>query len=157
MVFGFLGRFGNVPTNVGSGGGVQPVAILRTPISTNEAVRKLNRVFVNLPLSDLAALERQQKDMAIEARFTYVNGPIPIALRPRLITPPQLESLAQYCRAMWEDCLTLEKMWQGGVLDSYIDIEEEELTLARLQPWQGGAAIFAADGLFSFGAHPGAP
>ena len=35
--------------------------------------------------------------------------------------------------------------------------EIEELAIARLQPWQGGPAIFAADGLFSFGAHPEAP
>jgi len=32
------------------------------------------------------------------------------------------------------------------------DIEEEELEIARLQPWHGGPAIFAADGLFGFGA-----
>ena len=29
----------------------------------------------------------------------------------------------------------------------------EELEIARMQPWQGGPAIFAADGLFGFGAH----
>jgi hypothetical protein len=38
-------------------------------------------------------------------------------------------------------------------LDDYIDIEEEELEIARMQPWKGGPAIFAADGLFGFGAH----
>jgi hypothetical protein len=30
-VFGFLCRYGDVPTNVGSGGGVQPLAILNPP------------------------------------------------------------------------------------------------------------------------------
>ncbi len=156
-VFGYLGRFGNVPTNVGSGGGVQPVAILRTPISTAEAVRKINHILMDLPLADLTALERRQQEMATEARFTYVNGPIPIALRPRLINASQLEALAHYANAMWEDCLILERMWLDGMLDSYIDIEEEELSIARLQPWQGREAIFAADGLFSFGAHPEDP
>ena len=31
-------------------------------------------------------------------------------------------------------------------------IEDEELEIARMQPWRGGPAIFAADGLFGFGA-----
>ena len=156
-VFGFLGRFGNVPTNVGSGGGVQPLAILRTAIPTSDAVRKLNHILMNLAPSDLMALEHLQQEMATSARFTYINGPIPIALRPRLVTPSQIKALEKYCGAMWADCLTLEKMWHEGDLDDYIDIEEEELAIARLQPWQGGPAIFAADGLFSFGAHPEAP
>jgi hypothetical protein len=34
-----------------------------------------------------------------------------------------------------------------------IDIDPEELDIARSQPWKGSAAIFAADGIFSFGAH----
>ena len=58
---------------------------------------------------------------------------------------------------MWADSLTLEEMWHAGELDAYIDIEEEELAIARKQPWRGGPAIFAADGLFSFGAHPEEP
>jgi hypothetical protein len=153
-VFGYLGRFGDVPTNVGSGGGVQPLAILRTDISCREAVAKLNRILMELTYADLVALEHQQHEMARAARFTYINGPIPIALRPRLITPSQLKALESYCGAVWADCLTLEKMWHEGELDSYIDIEEDELAIARRQSWKGGPAIFAADGLFSFGAHP---
>ena len=51
---------------------------------------------------------------------------------------------------MWADSLTLEKMWNAGELDDYIDIEPEELEIARLQPWEGSPAIFAADGLFGF-------
>jgi hypothetical protein len=43
-------------------------------------------------------------------------------------------------------------MWFDGELDAYIDIEAEELDIARMQPWRGGPAIFAADGLFGFGA-----
>jgi len=48
--------------------------------------------------------------------------------------------------------MLLEKMWLAGELDDFIDIEEEELAIAKLQPWQGRPAIFAADGLFGFGA-----
>ena len=39
-------------------------------------------------------------------------------------------------------------------LDEIVRIEKEELDIARLQPWQGSAAIIAADGLFNFGAAP---
>ena len=93
-------------------------------------------------------------ELAVRELFTYLLGPIRIALRPRVVTTGQLEALKAYCAAMWADSLTLEKMWQAGELNDYIAIEEEELAIARLQPWRGGPAIFAADGLFSFGAHP---
>jgi len=54
---------------------------------------------------------------------------------------------------IWSDCLTLEKMWLSGELDIIANIEPEELEIIRSQPWAGGPAIFASDGLFSFGAH----
>ena len=38
------------------------------------------------------------------------------------------------------------------LLNPYVDIEAEELEIARMQPWKGGPAIFASDGLFGFGA-----
>lgn len=153
-VFGFLGRFGEVPTNVGSGGGVQPVAIISEQVGVRETVRRVNRLIAGLSFRECCELEDLQKALAVEERFTYVLGPIKIALRPRLLTVGQLSALDAYCTAMWKDCLILEQMWHAGVLDDYIDIEAEELDIARLQPWKGGPAIFAADGLFSFGAHP---
>jgi hypothetical protein len=153
-VFGFLGRFGDVPTNVGSGGGVQPIAILQSPMTVRQAVERLNRALLDLSYDQACELENRQKDLALQERFTYLLGPIRIALRPRVVTAQQLEALKGYCAAIWSDCLTLEKMWLAGELNDYITIEEEELAIARLQPWHGGAAIFAADGLFSFGAHP---
>lgn len=153
-VFGYLARFGDVPTNVGSGGGVQPIAVLRSQMTVREAVERLNQALLNLTYDQIREIEARQKALALQERFTYLLGPIKIALRPRVVTLKQLEALDNYCAAMWSDSLTLEKMWQAGELDDYIDIEEEELAIARLQPWHGGPAIFAADGLFSFGAHP---
>jgi hypothetical protein len=153
-VFGFLGRYGDVPTNVGSGGGVQPIAILQSQMSVRQAVQRLNQALMRLTYDQICELEEQQKELAVQERFTYLLGPIKIALRARVVTTHQLEALNRYCAAMWADSLTLEKMWQAGELDDYIDIEEEELAIARQQPWRGGPAIFAADGLFSFGAHP---
>ncbi len=152
--FGFLCRYGDVPTNVGSGGGVQPLAVLKTEHRVGQAVAQINRAIASLGYSELKAIEDEQNELALKARFTYLLGPIKIALRPRIITAGQLNALDVYGRAMWKDSLKLEKMWQAGELDEYIDIEEDELEIARLQPWQGGPAIFAADGLFGFGAEP---
>ena len=88
----------------------------------------------------------------MDRQFTYLLGPIKIALRPRLVTPGQMKALETYCANIWTDCLTMEKMWLSGELDRIITIEPEELEIARSQPWGGCPAIFAADGLFGFGA-----
>jgi hypothetical protein len=45
-------------------------------------------------------------------------------------------------------------MWRQGELNEFIKIEEEELEIARMQPWEGSPAIIASDGLFNFGAVP---
>ena len=153
-LFGFLVRFGGVPTNVGSGGGVQPLAILKSPVGMPEAVHRINEAICNMGFGDVEELVGLQERMAIDHRFTYLLGPIRMALRPRIVTEGQLQALGGYCHAMWQDCLTLEKMWLEGILDEFVSIEEDELDIARMQPWGGGAAIFASDGLFSFGAHP---
>jgi len=154
-LFGFLGRYGGVPTNVGSGGGVQPLAVLRSNMSVGEAVDRINGAILEMDhAAVLEALEMQNK-MALEEGFTYLLGPIKIALRPRVITIDQIQALTGYCAAMWSDCLVLEKMWQNGELDEFIKIEEEELAIARMQPWGGSPAIIASDGLFGFGASPG--
>jgi len=152
-VFGFLGRFGNVPTNVGSGGGVQPIGILRSGEDAGWAVESINRAILRMHPGRLADVVELQRQKALEQKFTYLLGAIQIALRPRVVTPAQLKALRAYCEAMWADSLKLEAMWHAGELDDYIDMEAEELEIARLQPWRGSPAIFAADGLFSFGAH----
>ncbi len=149
-LFGFLSRFGGVPTNVGSGGGVQPLAVLRSDMSVRDAVDRVNEAILSIPYGDLSQVVEIQKGMALEHKFTYLLGPIKIALRPRVITIQQLEALKQYCTAMWSDCLTLERMWLSGELDDIVNIEQEELEIARLQPWGGSPAILASDGLFSF-------
>ncbi len=153
-LFGFLVRFGGVPTNVGSGGGVQPLAVLRSPVSVREAVARINDAVLRIDYGDLREIVIEQEKMALEERFTYLLGPIRMAIRPRIVTEGHLRSLARYCSAMWTDSQTLEKMWWEGALDDYVQIEEEELAIARMQPWKGGPAVFASDGLFSFGAHP---
>jgi hypothetical protein len=153
-LFGFLGRYGGVPTNVGSGGGVQPLGILRSDMSVREAVDRINDAILNIEYGDLLEVVDLQKKMALAHNFTYLLGPIKIALRPRVITTQQLDALESYCSKLWADCLTLEKMWLSGKLDDIIKIEEEELEIARWHPWGGSPAIIASDGLFSFGANP---
>jgi hypothetical protein len=153
-LFGFLGRYGGVPTNVGSGGGVQPLGVLRSDMPVREAVNRINEAIVNIEYELLDEIDRMQKKMAVHHEFTYLLGPIKIAIRPRVITADQLNALENYCKKLWSDCLTLEKMWLAGELDEMINIEQAELEIARMHPWGGNPAIIASDGLFSFGAHP---
>ena len=156
-MFGFLCRFGGVPTNVGSGGGVQPLALLGSDMSIEEASARINDALMQIDPGELEETIAYQRQMALDYEFTYLLGPIKIALRPRLITPQQLDALTEYGRQLWADCLTLEKMYLAGELDRVINVEPEELEIARLQPWHGSQAIIASDGLFSFGAHPRTP
>jgi hypothetical protein len=149
-LFGFLGRFGGIPTNVGSGGGVQPLGVLRSDMAVAEAVDRINEAILDMPYGDICEVVDAQRKMALDHDFTYLLGPIKIALRPRVLTADQLTALQDYGRNLWADCLTLEKMWLGGELDDIIKIEEEELEIARLQPWGGSPAIIASDGLFGF-------
>ena len=152
-LFGFLCRYGNVPTNVGSGGGVQPLAVLRSEMSVREATERINDAILQMDYRAVLESLEMQKKMAMERHFTYLLGPIKIALRPRLITPVQIGLLARYCADIWKDCLTLESMWLSGEIDALVTIEPEEPEIARSQPWRGSPAIFASDGIFSFGAH----
>jgi hypothetical protein len=151
---GFVGRYGGVPTNVGSGGGFQPLAILKFGNNVREAVDQINDAIMNMNVEDLLEVIDYQKKMALDCDFTYLLGPVKIALRPRIITMPQIEALKNYGHKLWADCLVLEDLWQSGQLDHIINIEEEELEIARMNPWKGSAAIIASDGLFGFGAEP---
>jgi len=152
-LLGFLCRYGHVPTNVGSGGGVQPLAVLQSDLSIREATLQINETILNMNLDDVIDAIRIQKFLALENEFTYLLGPIKMALRPRLITLGQMDALESYCKKIWKDCLKLEKMWYAGALNHMISIESEELKIARSQPWRGSEAIIASDGIFSFGAH----
>ena len=153
-LLGFLGRFGGVPTNVGSGGGVQPLAILRSQLEVREAVAWINDALLAMDFGEIMEVVEMQKDMAVQHHFTYLLGPIKIALRPRLITEQHLEALERYALGLWSDCLTLERMWLDGELAGVVKIDDEEVEIARWQPWRGSSALIASDGLFSFGAHP---
>jgi hypothetical protein len=151
-LLGFVGRYGGVPTNVGSGGGFQPLAVLRSDMSVRDAVDHINDSIMRMDSGDLSAIVADQNQMATQMEFTYLLGPIKIALRPRLITIEQMKAVMDYGNKLWADCLVLEKMWRQGELNEFIKIEEEELEIARMQPWEGSPAIIASDGLFNFGA-----
>jgi hypothetical protein len=153
VLMGFLGRVGGIPTNVGSGGGMQPLAVVREETNIRDLTNRINEAIINLGPDKVAEISEFQDRLAIENRFTYLLGPIKIALRPRLIKISQMKALEEYCQGIWKDCLILEKMWQSGVLDIRMKIDPEELEIIRSQPWNGSPAILASDGLFSFGAH----
>lgn len=152
-LYGFLGRFGGVPTNVGSGGGMQPLAVLRSEISIREATQQMNKAIVTTDFNEVREAIEHQKKMSMDHQFTYLLGPIKMALRPRLITLGQIKAIEKYCEGIWADCLTMEKMWLSGQLDEIVTLDPEELEIIQSQPWGGTPAIFASDGLFSFGAH----
>jgi hypothetical protein len=149
---GFLARFGGVPTNVGSGGGVQPLAVLKSQVSPNEAVDKINQALLKLGFEAFQQIQENVNRLAIEMGFTYLLGPIPVSLRPRLLTVEHLADLRRYAENLWQDALKLEKLWREAQLEDVVRIGEEEKQLAMSQPWQGSPALMVSDGLFSFGA-----
>jgi hypothetical protein len=151
-LIGFVGRFGGVPTNVGSGGGVQSLAILRGSPSVGEATRRINEAVYNLGKETVAEIRDWTDRMAVEHGLTYLLGPIMTALRPRLITPEQLVGLQAYSQSLWEDCKVLEEGWRRGEISDMLEESEEAREIFRLQPWQGRPALIASDGLFGFGA-----
>ena len=118
-----------------------------------ETYNRANEAIMGIDPGELSEVVNMQNEMALAHGFTYLLGPISIALRPRLIKPSQLDALEKYCSNLWTDCLTLEKMWLSGELDGIIKIEDKELEIARMNPWGGSSAIIASDGLFSFGAN----
>ena len=149
---GFLARFGGVPTNVGSGGGIQPIALLKGSMSPRAAVDSINQNLLKLGYQTYLQLQDEINSKAVELGFTYLLGPIKITLRPRILTMAHIEELRQYAHHLWQDALKLETLWREGKLDSLVKIGAEEKELALQQPWRGSPALMVSDGLFSFGA-----
>ncbi|MEE9610638.1 MAG: hypothetical protein V3W19_05265 [Desulfatiglandales bacterium] len=149
---GFLARFGGIPTNVGSGGGVQPIAILKGDMTPREAVDKINQALVKLGYQAFVQIQDAVNKKAVEMGFTYLLGPIMIQLRPRLLTMDHIAELGQYANNLWQDAIKLEELWREGQLDDLVQIGKEEKELALGQPWRGSPALMVSDGLFSFGA-----
>ncbi len=97
-------------------------------------------------------IQEEVNRQAIDMGFTYLLGPIPIPLRPRLLTMDHIADLRRYAVHLWQDAAKLEEMWRQGRLNDVIHIGEKERSLALSQPWRGSPALIASDGLFSFGA-----
>jgi hypothetical protein len=152
-LIGFLARFGGIPTNVGAGGGNQSLALLKTEMSIKEAVKRLNDAIMGLGFDTVMEIQQEVDRKGLELGHTYLNGPTPTTLRPRIITFGQLAELRDYSSNLWQDLLKLEGMWCAGKLDHVVQMSPPEAALARMQPWGGSPALVASDGLFSFGAH----
>ncbi len=149
---GFLARFGGVPTNVGSGGGIQPLAVLRDDITPGKAVDKINQALLKLGYQAFVQIQDEINQKAIEMGFTYLLGPIKIMFRPRILTIDHLNDLKYYAHNLWQDAIKLEELWREGQLENVVRIGEEEKELAMSQPWRGSPALMVSDGLFSLGA-----
>ena len=149
---GFLARIGSVPTNVGSGGGIQPLVVLKSNIKPAAAADRINQALFKLGFDAFVQIQEEVNRKAIEMGFTYLLGPIHVTLRPRILTQEHLADLRLYAQNLWQDAVWLEKLWRQGELDEVVRIGEEEKKLAMSQPWQGSPALMVSDGLFSFGA-----
>jgi hypothetical protein len=154
-LIGFLARFGGIPTNVGAGGGNQSIAILKTEISVKEAVGRINQAIMGLGYSTASEIQEEVDEKGLELGHTYLGGPTPTTLRPRIITQNHHAALQEYSAKLWIDLVKLEKMWQEDKLDHVVQMGAGEAEIARMQPWGGSPALVASDGLFSFGAHLG--
>jgi len=149
---GFLARYGGIPTNVGSGGGIQPLAVLDAHISPRKAVDTINEALLKLGYQTFIQIQNEINQRAIGLGFTYLLGPIKIMLRPRLLTVDHLMDLKRYATDLWHDAIKLETLWREGQLDHVVRIGDEEKQLALSQPWRGSPALMVSDGLFSLGA-----
>jgi len=150
-LMGFVTRFGGIPTNVGSGGGVQSAAILNSDIPVKEVIDRINEAITGLGVDFLLTLQDQIDNMSVKMGNIYLLGPLKSTLRPRLITPAHLKQLKRYASNLWKDAVMLEKLWIKGKLNKHVQITSEEEEIARMSPWRGGPAIIASDGLFNFG------
>jgi hypothetical protein len=149
-LIGFVTRFGGIPTNVGSGGGVQSTAILRSKISVSEAIKRVNEAILNLGFDLIAEVQEEIDKKSIRMGNVYLLGPIMCTLRPRIISPEHLLELQIYGKNLWDDARRLEALWRKGGLTKYVQISQEEEEIAHLAPWQGNPGLIASDGLFSF-------
>ena len=147
---GFVTRFGGIPTNVGSGGGVQSTAILGSDISVKEAIERINDAILKLDFDFLADLQNQIDEKSIKMGNVYLLGPIPSTLRPRIITVSHIGQIKKYGQNLWQDAMKLEGLWLEGKLSKYVQITEEEEEIAHLASWRGDIALLASDGLFNF-------
>jgi hypothetical protein len=149
-LLGFVCRYGGIPTNVGMGGGTQALALVED--SAGEAARSLLEAVEKMKCSDFEEMSEEVKQTAILYGLTYLKGPMPQAMRPRIISFKQLVALEKYAVNLWHDCAKLEQWWRRGELDEFLSLPGEDNDLARLQPWGGTPAVLASDGLYSFGA-----
>jgi hypothetical protein len=154
-LIGFLGRFGGIPTNVGSGGGSQPLAFLQGEMSLRAADLAFNQALEQLPLAFFQEVQAEVEEEARKIGFVYLLGPIPISLKPRMLTLTQVADLGRYAQNLWKDAMTLEKLWQTGELEHVVQYGKAEQELVRQSPWEGRPALMVSDGLFNFGSGAG--
>lgn len=147
---GFVTRFGGIPTNVGSGGGIQSTAILRSSVPVRDAIKRIDEAILGLGFEFLCELHEEIDKKSLGIGNTYLLGPIPCTLRPRILTDHYIRQILVYAKNLWHDALILEELWLNGKLTRYVQISGEEEDIARLAPWRGGPAIIASDGLFKF-------
>ncbi len=150
---GFCARFGGIPTNVGSGGGVQAMALLKDGTDVVGAAREINNKVVSIGYDRVKEIAEEVGEAAVSMGLTYLLGPIKTALRPRILSEPQIKALSLYAKNLWDDSVLMEREWREGVLKDLIHLDDGARELSLAGYWGGSPALIASDGLFSFGAH----
>lgn len=107
---------------------------------------------MGLEYATLMEIQEETDQKGLDLGHSYLKGPTPITLRPRIVTQDHLIALQEYSANLWSDLLKLEKMWIEGKLDHLVELDDDQAEIARMQPWGGSQALIASDGLFSFGA-----
>ena len=61
-------------------------------MTVREAVERINEAILSIGYADLLEVVQMQEKMALDHKFTYLLGPIRMALRPRVMKPGHIES-----------------------------------------------------------------
>jgi hypothetical protein len=126
------------------------MALLNSDLSLDEADHLFNQALAALPYRVFLEAQEEVRTRSLELGFTYLLGPIPTSLKPRMLKSQHVEGLKTYALNLWQDAQTLEKLWQQGRLEEVAPITLEEKNLARQAPWAGRPALMASDGLYNF-------
>ena len=131
---------------------IRALPFLNPMIQVKDAVNRINDAIMGLDYATVMEIQRETDQKGLELGHSYLKGPTPITLRPRIITRNHLVALQEYSANLWGDLLKLEKMWIERKLDHVVELDDDQAKISRMQPWGGSQALIASDGLFSFGA-----
>ena len=79
-----------------------------TTVEKRELIDRINEALIKLGYNPFLEIRREIDQKAVEMGFTYLPGPIPLMLRPRLLTMHHMAELREYAKNLWQDAVRLE-------------------------------------------------